>query len=95
MRRGQRVQVAGRGADGANLITAANAVVVVIVGARNQLRRAGAAAGKLEKGHLIGRRRRGDKALRRAVDSRVQRLVALAVAQQHGAHAGMRPAKVR
>ncbi|MOA17243.1 hypothetical protein D3C78_1374940 [compost metagenome] len=38
-----------------NLHAAANAVVVVVVGTWDQLRRAGTATGKLEERYLIGR----------------------------------------
>ncbi|MNC05238.1 hypothetical protein D3C75_527070 [compost metagenome] len=59
--RRQRIQITGIGGNGADLVTAQDAVVIIVVGARDQLRRAGAAAGKLEKCHFISWRWGGDK----------------------------------
>ena len=80
---GQRVEVAGFRADAANFVTATDAVVVVVMGARYQLRRPGTAAGELEKGHFIGRCRIRDKVLRRPRDRRRQIVFTAIVAQQH------------
>ncbi|MNS34887.1 hypothetical protein D3C72_670240 [compost metagenome] len=59
------------------------------MGARDQLRRAGAAARELEKRHFIGWRWAGDKVIRRAHYRRFQGMFARITAQQHHAHGAM------
>ncbi|MNZ62543.1 hypothetical protein D3C78_806680 [compost metagenome] len=86
MRRGQRVQVARFSRNAAHFVAAQNAVVVVVMRARDQLWRAGAPARKLEKRHFIGRRRAGDKVVRRTRNGRLQRVFTVIAAQQHHAH---------
>lgn len=77
MRRRQRAQEARLRGQAANLGAGADAVVVIVMGARDQFRGAGAAAGQLEESHLgrggRGRRLRGFAGLGKPV---LQRLAA-------------------
>ena len=86
MRRRERVQVTRFGGNAADLVAAADAVVVIVMRARDQLRRAGAAAGELEKRHLVGGRRVGNKIVRRAGNRRLQRMLAPVTAKQDDAY---------
>ncbi|MNS74808.1 hypothetical protein D3C72_1082920 [compost metagenome] len=54
--------------------------------ARDELRRAGTAAGELEKGHFVNRSWAGDKVIGRARNRGFQRMFARIAAQQHHAH---------
>ncbi len=83
VRRWQRAEVARLVIEMADLIAAADAVVVVVMRARDQLRRAGAAPGELEERHLIGRRRCVHRVLRWTVDGRRQSTIAGLITQQH------------
>ncbi|MNE01276.1 hypothetical protein D3C80_937090 [compost metagenome] len=56
----QGAQIAGMGAEATDLVAAAHAVQVVIMGAGNELGGAGAATGELEEGHLVRRSRAMD-----------------------------------
>ena len=86
MRRGQRVQVTRFGGNAADLVAATNAVVIVVVRSRDQLRRAGAAAGELEERHFVGGRRVRDEVVRGTRNRRVQGMFTLIAAQQHDAY---------
>ena len=89
MRRRQRVEVARFSVNPADLIAAADTVVVIVMGAWDKLRRPGAAAGELEKGHFVGRGWIGDKVIRRAVNLRRQIALAAVVTQQCDAQGRM------
>ena len=80
MRRGKRVQIAGARSDTADFVAATDAVVVIVMRTRDQLRRAGAAAGELEERHFVGGRRVWDEIVRRARNRRLQRVFALIAA---------------
>ena len=89
MRRRQRVEVACLSVNPADLVAAADTVVVIVMGTRDQLRRPGAAAGELEKGHFVGRGWVGDKVIRRAVNLCRQIALAAVVTQQRHAQGSM------
>ncbi|SVK47061.1 Uncharacterised protein [Acinetobacter baumannii] len=94
VRHRQRAQIAGLRVETADLHAAANAVVVIVVGARDQLRRAGAAAGKLEERYPIGRGRLRDKTVAGFFQPGGQRQLALGLAaQRHDAQRRMRIAE--
>ena len=86
---GKRVQVARFGAYAAQLVAAANAVLVVVMSTRNELRRTGAAAGELEKGHFVSGRRMRDEIIVRPGDGRHQAAFAAVVQQQGHAYRRM------
>ena len=89
MRRRQRVEVARFSVNPTDLVAAADTVVVIVMGAWDKLRRPGAAAGELEKGHFVGRGWIGDKVIRRAVNLRRQIALAAVVTQQCDAQGRM------
>ncbi|CPR63703.1 Uncharacterised protein [Salmonella enterica subsp. enterica serovar Bovismorbificans] len=55
MRGGNRAQKTRLLVETANLIAAAHAVVIVVMGTGNKLWRAGSTAGKLKVGHFVSR----------------------------------------
>ena len=91
---GKRVQVARFGAHAAQLVAAANAVVVVVMGTRDELRRTGAAAGKLEKRHFVGRRWSGNEIIARPLNGCRQAPFAAVVEQQSHAYRRMLADKI-
>ncbi|MNI75167.1 hypothetical protein D3C73_1312960 [compost metagenome] len=85
MRGRDRTQIARFFGKMANFVAAPHAVVVIVMGTRDQLRRPGGATGKLEIRHFIGRRWRGGKIVSRLAYRILQVVFTLVIEQQHHA----------
>lgn len=87
MGRGQRAEVDAVLVDAADLVGAAERVDVVVVGARNEFRYAGAAAGQLEEGQVVRARSTVSDRILRHVGQRLE-LARLSAGDEHMAQRG-------